>query len=268
MALPINIEDLLNKRKIEGDRIEFKKGWNPTDIYHSICAFANDFNNLGGGYVIVGVEQDENGIAKRPVVGISVEAVDGILKQMVGFNNMFDPYYLPRTSVEELDGKHVLVIWAPSGVNRPYAIPADVLSKVKKMRYYIRSGSSSVDAKGEVLDELRDMANRVPFDERPNPDISLNDISMVLLRDYLAAIGSKLEASLFTQPLAETLEQMELMTGPTENRMLKNVAAMMFCERPDKFFPYTQVEIVTFPEGKIHKPHNFTEKTFKGSIPQ
>ena len=29
MAQPINIEDLLNKRKIEGNRIEFKKGWNP-----------------------------------------------------------------------------------------------------------------------------------------------------------------------------------------------------------------------------------------------
>ena len=30
MALPVNIEDLLNKRKVEGNRIEFKKGWNPT----------------------------------------------------------------------------------------------------------------------------------------------------------------------------------------------------------------------------------------------
>ena len=46
MALPINIEDLLNKRKIEGNRIEFKKGWNPADIYHSICAFANDFGTF------------------------------------------------------------------------------------------------------------------------------------------------------------------------------------------------------------------------------
>ena len=58
MALPINIEDLLNKRKIEGNRIEFKKGWNPADIYHSICAFANDFDNLGGGYILVGVERN------------------------------------------------------------------------------------------------------------------------------------------------------------------------------------------------------------------
>lgn len=268
MALPINIEDLLNKRKVEGNRIEFKKGWNPAEIYHSICAFANDFDNLGGGYILVGVEENEYGIAKRPVPGINIEDVDGILKKMVGYNNMFDPYFLPRSSVEEIDGRQVLVIWAPSGVNRPYAIPVDVTAKEKKMKYYIRSGSSSIVAKGEVLDELRDMANRVPFDERPNPEITMSDISMVLLRDYLATIGSKLEASLFTQPLANTLEQMELLTGPTENRMIKNVAGMMFSERPEKFFPYTQIDVVAFPEGKLKNPHNFIEKTFKGSVPQ
>ena len=45
MALAININDLLNKQKIESNRIEFKKGWNPGSIYHSICAFANDFDD-------------------------------------------------------------------------------------------------------------------------------------------------------------------------------------------------------------------------------
>ena len=59
MALPINITDLLNKQKIEANRIEFKKGWNPESIYHSICAFANDFDDLGGGYILVGVDTDE-----------------------------------------------------------------------------------------------------------------------------------------------------------------------------------------------------------------
>ena len=47
MELEISVEDLLNKRKIESDRIEFKAGWNPDDIYHSVCAFANDYNNDG-----------------------------------------------------------------------------------------------------------------------------------------------------------------------------------------------------------------------------
>jgi ATP-dependent DNA helicase RecG len=32
MALAININDLLNKQKIESNRIEFKKGWNPGSI--------------------------------------------------------------------------------------------------------------------------------------------------------------------------------------------------------------------------------------------
>ena len=73
MAIPINIEDLLHKRKIESNRIEFKLGWNPDKIYRSICAFANDFDNIGGGYILVGVEE-ENGIAKRPVVGCQLRS--------------------------------------------------------------------------------------------------------------------------------------------------------------------------------------------------
>ena len=71
MALAINIEDLLRKQRVESNRVEFKKGWNPESIYHSVCAFANDFEDLGGGYIVVGVDTDEStGLAKRPVTGL------------------------------------------------------------------------------------------------------------------------------------------------------------------------------------------------------
>ena len=66
MALLTDINDLLNKRKVESDRIEFKKGWNPTAIYRSICAFANDIEDNGGGYILVGVEAID-GVPVRPV---------------------------------------------------------------------------------------------------------------------------------------------------------------------------------------------------------
>ena len=33
MRLPINIEELLGGRAVEGDRIEYKTGWNPDAIY-------------------------------------------------------------------------------------------------------------------------------------------------------------------------------------------------------------------------------------------
>ena len=270
MALAINIEDLLNKQKIESNRIEFKKGWNPASIYHSVCAFANDFDDLGGGYILVGVDSDDDtGLAIRPVEGVPVEKIDGILQEMVGYNNKLSPYYLPRTSVEEVDGKLVLVIWCPAGINRPYSVPENVTAKNGSKEYfYIRSGTSSIIAKGEVLDELRELASRVPFDERGNSDILLEDISLVLLRDYLVKVGSRLADQVATMPLPKILDQMELYTGPKENRLIRNVAAMMFCENPSKFFPYTQIDVVTFPNGKLKDPNNFTEVTFKGSVPQ
>ena len=111
MAIPINIEDLLNKRKIESNRIEFKKGWNPDRIYRTICAFANDFDNIGGGYIVVGIEEEERtGIAKRPVTGLPIEGLNDIQKDMVGYNSKIEPYYMPRIDVQEIDGRSVLVM--------------------------------------------------------------------------------------------------------------------------------------------------------------
>ena len=265
--LPINITELLEQNRIESNRIEYKQGWNPISIYHTICAFANDFENLGGGYIVIGVEE-ENGIAKRPVMGVPDEQLDRIQQQMVGFNNLFAPYYLPRVSVEEVDGKNVVVIWAPVGVNRPYSIRMDVTNNNdKREAFYVRSGTSSIVAKGEVLDELRDMASRVPFDGRGNPDIKEDDIDYVLIREYLQAVKSRMVGELKHLDTMDLLERMDLLTGPTERRMIKNVAAMMFCNHPEKFFPYTQVSVVVFPEGKVQNPNRFSEKTFKGSVP-
>ena len=41
--LPINLRDLLRQRTVEGERIEYKAGWNPDPIVRTLCAFANDF---------------------------------------------------------------------------------------------------------------------------------------------------------------------------------------------------------------------------------
>ena len=54
--LPINLDDLLAHRGVETDRIEYKAGWNPDPIIRTLCAFANDFENLGGGYIVIGLE--------------------------------------------------------------------------------------------------------------------------------------------------------------------------------------------------------------------
>ena len=255
MAIPINIEDLLNKRKIESNRIEFKKGWNPDKIYRTICAFANDFDNIGGGYIVVGIEEEERtGIAKRPVTGVPIEALNDIQKDMVGYNNKIEPYYMPRIDVQEVDGKSVLVIWAPAGVNRPYNVRERVTAKQSPSKWYIRSGTSTIEAKGEVLGNER---------------IDISDISPALVLDYLQTVGSRLANDFESKPFVEILDQMDLLTGPTEHQTLKNVATMMFCKNPAKFFPTTQVDIVIFPEGCIENPNNMIEvPKIVGPVPE
>ena len=55
--LPINIGHLLRQRTIGGERVEYKAGWNPQSVLHTVCAFADDFHNLGGGYAVLGIEE-------------------------------------------------------------------------------------------------------------------------------------------------------------------------------------------------------------------
>ena len=55
MALPINIDDLIQRRVVDNARVEYKCDWNPEPILHTICAFANDIDNWGGGYLIIGI---------------------------------------------------------------------------------------------------------------------------------------------------------------------------------------------------------------------
>ena len=75
--LPINLDDLLAHRTVESDRIEYKAGWNPNPIIRTLCAFANDFENLGGGYVVIGLEA-KDGQPVLPPTGVPAEQLDRI----------------------------------------------------------------------------------------------------------------------------------------------------------------------------------------------
>lgn len=71
LGLPIDINDLLRGHSVEWERLEFKAAWNPERVLHTICAFANDFHNLGGGYILVGVEEKAGRpVKKRPSKGL------------------------------------------------------------------------------------------------------------------------------------------------------------------------------------------------------
>ncbi len=49
MAIPTNIKTLLSGKVVEWAKIEFKETWNAEASLKSVCAFANDLDNWGGG---------------------------------------------------------------------------------------------------------------------------------------------------------------------------------------------------------------------------
>ena len=266
MPLPVNVEQLLSSTTIESSRIEYKEGWNPNTIYRTICAFANDFDNSGGGYIIIGVKE-KNGRPLRPVKGLNLEEIEPIEKAMIGFNNLIQPAYFPFVSIEDIDERKVLVIWAPGGTNRPYKVPEEITSKQKHYNYFIRYNSSSVVAKGDLERELLELTNQIPFDDRVNMQAGLNDISKTLVRDFLIKTQSRLADSIEESKFSDILQQMDIVTGPQEALFPKNIALMMFSDNPSKFFPYTQVDIVVYPKGKLQDPTNFIEvPSIKGPI--
>ena len=269
MALHINIEDLLNGKAVESNRLNYKEGWNPDSIYRTICAFANDFEDTGGGYIVVGAKE-ENGHAVRPVIGINPQKIEPIEKEMVGFNNLIQPYYQPRLFIEEVDGKTILIIKVTAGERRPYKVPDHITAKQKNFNYYIRYNSSCIVPKHEYEEELRSLTNRIPYDDRGNADIKIEDISTVILRDYLVSVKSALANEDMTgMNLWKILDQMDLLEHTPDGPLIRNVAAMMFSANPDKFFKYTQVEIVIFPEGRMRNPNNMIEvPVIKGCVPK
>jgi len=265
MSILISIEDLLSGQLVEGTRMEFKKGWNPKPIMRSVCAFANDFENEGSGYIIVGVDE-KDGKPVRPVHGFNPDELEKVEKEIIGYGNQIKPTYLPRLSLEEIDNKHVLVIWVPAGSNRPYKVPDDVKAKHKVYNYRIRYSSNSIVPNQEQEIELIQLTAQIPFDDRPNTKASIDDLSRELMRNHLRATSSKLYEESKNMDLVELAEKMNLCQGSNEHLFPKNIGLLMFSEETQKFFPAARIEVVNYPYGLAGK--QFEEKEYTGTIQQ
>ena len=262
--LPLNLDDLLQQRKVEGERIEYKAGWNPDATIRTLCAFANDFENLGGGYVVIGQDCDAGGQPVFPPAGVAENQIDRIQQELLAACQLIQPPYFPVLTVVQVDGRTLLVLQAPGGMNRPYKAPASVTARQKTWHYYIRRYSSTVEAKGETEQELLSLAANVPWDDRLAQGARVSDLSGPLMREYLREVGSALAEDAPALSLEALGRQMNVVGGPSESPWPKNVGLLFFNDRPDAFFPYTQIDVVWFPEGA--GGDRFDEKVFKGPL--
>ena len=264
MKLPTNLNNLIHHRTVESERIEYKAGWNPTSVLHSLCAFANDFHNLGGGYILIGVAEHK-GQPVLPPAGLLPEQIDAIQKELLNLGNAaIQPAYHPLTATYEIQGKTILVLWVPGGETRPYKARTSLSGKKTDWAYYLRKHTSTVKATGDDEQELMSLAAKVPFDDRYRQGAGIDDLSPHLMREFLQEIDSEL-ADEARRLNTETLgRRMNVVGGPMEMVFPKNVGLLFFNEHPENFFPATQIDVVYFPDGA--GGDRFEEKEFRGPL--
>jgi ATP-dependent DNA helicase RecG len=127
-------------------------------------------------------------------VGLADNQLDKIQRELLAHCQLIQPPYFPVLSIEEVEGRKLIVLWAPGGQNRPYKAPEAVTAKKKTWHHYIRRYSSTVEAKGDTEQELLRLAAKVPFDDRYHQSARLDELSKPLMQAFLQEVDSALAA--------------------------------------------------------------------------
>ena len=264
-TLPINLANLLHGRGVESVRVEFKAAWSPAttgpQVLKTICAFANDYHNLNGGYVVIGVAEFE-GRACLPPEGISAAELEAAQKWLRGNCNRLDPQYQPLLSPEVVSGRHILVVWAPASQIRPHRAPDGIRGP---LRYWVRVGADTVDAeqRGGLLRELIGQTARVPWDDRRALDAGLTDLHEMTVREHLHEIGSGLTEE---SDAVEIYRRMGITMRVNDHDVPRNVGLLFFAAEPARWFRGAWIDCALFAargSGDVQE-----EQEFRGGLTQ
>jgi len=84
------------------------------------------------------------------------------------------------------------------------------------------------------------------------------------MHDFLTEVGSDLAPDASALPLVDLARQMNIVGGPAEAPFPLNVGLLFFNAEPRRFFPATQIDVVSFPEGA--GGDSFFEMSFHGPL--
>lgn len=264
-GLPFALDDLLNLRSIESNRVEFKAGWDAhieEAVVCTACAFANDLLNLNGGYIVLGVEE----LAGRPVLpprGLGSKDLDELQKRIRVASKSISPEYQPAVFIEHVNEQPILILFCAGGESRPYQAPK---KRGEDRAYFVRQGAETVEAKpqGDLFRQLMALTAKIPFDDRRNLEANVRDLSPTLVRRFLGDVGSKLaDAPLDDAALYRSLRIVAPVNG---HEVPRNVGLLFFQEDPERFFPGARLDVVRFPDDA--GGDRLEERVFRGPLPE
>lgn len=237
--------DLARLAQRENEQTEWKQNVaDVDDVVATLTAFANDLQNLGGGYVVCGAreEQDEHGFPQLIRAGLTAERLKKIEGTVLAqLRARVSPPLTPL--VEELESddpaRRILVFIQPATGS------AHTFRRGNEgAKHFVRVSRTTIEARNGVLKDLLVRKGALePWDRRPCTPASVADLDLLALRDALQRMGifsvaqgvePYLEDGVQLSPFVPSLCVAEPLTGVLRPR---NFAVLLFGRTPQRFIP-------------------------------
>ena len=237
--------DLKDLAVRESEQVEWKENVAEVDdVVATLCAFANDYANLGGGYVVCGAREtrDEHGFPALALTGLAaarLKEIEGTV--LTRCRERVSPPIVPL--VDELPAadpqRRILVFTMPASKEAHTFRRGNEGGK-----HFVRVSRETREARNGILRELLVRKGMVEaWDRRACPAATVADIDLVALRDTLQRMSLYRE-ELGVQPyLSDTrpissfvppLFEREPITGILRPR---NFALLLFGREVQRFIP-------------------------------
>lgn len=242
MSARIDLSELARR---ENEQTEWKESVaDVDDVVATLAAFANDLQNLGGGYVVCGAkeEKDAHGFPRLARTGLGaarLKEVEGTV--MARCRDRVSPPIAPL--VEELPAddpeRRILVFLQPAtGTAHSFRRGSE------GAKHFVRVSRSTIEARNGLLrDLLVRKGVQEPWDRRPCNSATVNDLDLLALRDALQRMGvfspgrgvePYLVEGAQISPFVPPLCLAEPLTGVLRPR---NYAVLLFGREPQRFIP-------------------------------
>jgi len=225
----------------EGFNVDFKRSVpsKVRDIAEEVCSFANS----AGGYVLIGIDNDNQ------IIGAEIDNNKrSAIQDALGEISPMLHYNMYRVDV---DGNDVWVIDVPSGKNKPYFFSGST---------YIREGANC--QKLTNVDEIRDAFqknDRIYFDAIPLPKVDMSkELDDDNFREFRYSSGLGMDIS--NEQILENLQVYD------ENDDVKSGGVLFFAKHPENIYFHAVIRCVLF-KGR-DKVYILDDKTFGGPLLQ
>lgn len=260
MPLHIHLASIVDNGVIEPYRVELMGRWDPSVVLHTVCAFANDLDDVGGGYIVIGLDGTEGRVSEA--TGLSETEPREVEDGLEHLSGLLVPFYRPVLFRERYGDADVAVIWVPCGSERPYRCPISVDEEASCVRrVFVRRGYRTVPADRRERRALFAKCSPSPFDCMVRETESITALSRQAMLDYLDMAGCETDCR--DMDLGELCEKLAVSRGPRDCMSPINVGLMMFARDPERFFPYARIELVIKPDPT---GDGMVEKTFRGPV--